>query len=239
MDETHEPAVDSPGLTDSVQISTRHYIASQHLWSAQHQARLCAEIEAAPGTAPLDIRHRTFAIGAVLSAVTFLESLVNETFQDAADASDHLSGRIAPLGEKCIALMGQFWNASESGSRYVNMLAKYQMALLFAERVKLDEAARPFQDAKLLVVIRNKLVHFRPAWKTQGEIGREERMLAGKFDENALMVGTGNPWFPDKCLGAGCAEWAWKSSLSLADEWTSRLGIPKVYAADLGSWPAP
>ena len=72
------------------------------------------------GKTPFDIQHRAYAVNAVLSAVVFLEALVNETFQDAADG--HAS-RIAPLDDRCIALMGEFWNASEAGGRYVGILA--------------------------------------------------------------------------------------------------------------------
>ena len=79
------------------------------------------------GKSAFDIQHRAYAVSAVLSAVVFLEALVNETFQDAADG--HAS-RIAPLDQRYIALMGEFWNASEMGGRYVSILDKYQMALL-------------------------------------------------------------------------------------------------------------
>ncbi len=44
--------------------------------------------------------HCGYAISAVLSAVAFLEALVNEVFQDAADTSTDASARIAPLGER-------------------------------------------------------------------------------------------------------------------------------------------
>jgi len=212
----------------------RHYVAGQHLWSARHHARLCAELEAEKtGRTAFDIRHRACAVSAVLSAVVFLEALVNETFQDAADGH---ARRIAPLGPRCIALMGEFWNA---GSRYVGVLDKFQMALLFADRPRLDPGAAPYQDAQLLIGIRNRLVHFRPAWTTAEEETKEEARVEGKFAPNALMAGMGNPWFPDKCLGAGCAQWSWKTSLALADEWTTRLGIPRPYQADNDSWPQP
>jgi hypothetical protein len=227
------------GFAASTGISSRHYIASQHLWAARHQARLCAELEADDDAAPFDIRHRTFAIGTVLSSVAFLEALVNEIFQDAADSATHISGRIEPLGEHCIALMAEFWNASEGGSRYVGVLDKFQMALLFADKPKFDSGANPYQDTKLLIGIRNRLVHFRPAWQTQGDIGRDEQRMRGKFADNRLMSELRNPWFPDKCLGAGCAEWSWQTSLRLADEWATRLEIPLTYVSDLGSWPQP
>jgi hypothetical protein len=216
-------------------VTTRHYVAGQHLWSARHHARLCKELESEnTDKTAFDIQHRAYAVGAVLSAVVFLEALVNETFQDAADGQP---SRIVPLDHHCIALMGEFWNASEAGGRYVGILDKYQMALLFADRPRLDPGAGPYQDAKLLIAIRNRLIHFRPASKS--EETKEELQLKGKFAPNALMASMGNPWFPDKCLGAGCAQWSWKTSLALTDEWTSRLGIPRPYQADNDSWPHP
>jgi hypothetical protein len=235
---------DTVGLTDVVQIASRHYEAGQHLWSARHYARLCAEREAERRTdAPVvEIRHRAYAASAVLSSVVFLESLVNEVFQDAADATeDQVGVRIAPLGRRCIALMGEYWEASDNG-RLIPLLSKFQMVLLFAEEPKFDRGVNPYQDASYLITIRNELVHFRPSWRTQGEENKLEQGLAGKFAENALMAGTGNPWFPNKCLGAGCAQWSWRTGRSLADEWTARLNIPRYYGDDSdrkNEWPKP
>jgi hypothetical protein len=231
---------DNVGISDAAQVASRHYLTSQQLWSARHYGRLCAEREqACTGRANFDIPHRGYAISAVLSAVAFLDALVNEVFQDAADSSNDVGARIAPLGKQCIALMAEFWNATEAGSRYVDVLTKFQMALLFADTPRLDAGANPYQDAKLLVLLRNQLVHFRPAWTTHGQETKLEKQLSDKFPPNALLAGTGNPWFPDKCLGAGCAEWAWKSSLALADEWTKRLSLPRAYQSDMDGWPLP
>jgi hypothetical protein len=224
-------------ITGALSVASRHYVAGQHLWSARHHARLCAELEAEKtGKTAFDIQHRAYAVNAVLSAVVFLEALVNETFQDAADGN---ASRIVPLDHRCIERMGEFWNDPEAPGQYARTLDKFQKALLLADRPQLDAGAAPYQDAKLLIGIRNRLVHFRPAWMTAGEESKEEAQLKGKFVQNALMAGMGNPWFPDKCLGAGCAQWSWKTSLALADEWTKRLGIPRPYQADNDSWPQP
>jgi hypothetical protein len=223
-------------IIGAMSVASRHYVAGQHLWSARHHARLCAELEAEKtGKTAFDIQHRAYAVSAVLSSVVFLEALVNETFQDAADGN---ASRIAPLDQRCIDLMGEYWNDSDGG-RHVSILEKFEKALLFADRPRLDRGATPYQDAKLLIGIRNRLVHFRPAWMTAGEQTKEEAKVKGKFAENALMAGKGNPWFPDKCLGAGCAQWSWETSLALADDWTKRLGIPRPYQADNDSWPQP
>ena len=232
------------GFSGSVRLTSRHYEAGLHLWSARHYSRLCIALESEKrSAAPLiDIQHRAYASSAVLSSAVFLESLVNEVFQDAADATeDQVNTRIAPLGARCIAVMGEYWQASDNG-RNVLTLSKLQMALLFAEKPKFDRGANPYQDAKLLIDIRNGLVHFRPAWRTAGEETKLEEGLKGKFAENSLLTGTGNPWFPDKCLAAGCAEWSWRTAHALADEWTGRLGLPRYYGDDndrKADWPHP
>jgi hypothetical protein len=71
MTETHDVhAVASGGGVASARLTSRHYIASQHLWPAQHHARLYAEAEVErSGKAHFDIRHRAYSIGGVLSAL--------------------------------------------------------------------------------------------------------------------------------------------------------------------------
>jgi len=114
------------------------------------------------------------------------------------------------------------------------------MALLFAGKPKLKAGAYPYQDAKLFISIRNDLVHFRPVTQTHGEEMAREKQLKGKFAENALMLGAGNPWFPAKCLGAGCAQWSGQTSMALADEWTARLDLARDYNDPAkNGWPQP
>ena len=44
-----------------------------------------------------------------------------------------------------------------------------------------------------------------------------------------------NPWFPDRCLGAGCAAWSASTARAVADEWTKRLGLPRFYELDMAA----
>jgi hypothetical protein len=53
-------------------------------------------------------------------------------------------------------------------------------------------------------------------------------MLQGKFNLNPL-TGAGNPFYPDKCLGHGCAEWAVNSSIKFVDEFFEKLGSTPVF----------
>ena len=125
----------------------------------------------------------------------------------------------------------------------MSVLDKYQMALLFANKPKFDEGANLYQDAALLISIRNKLVHFRTKWRTHGQESVSERKFEKKLAErvapNALLAATDRPWFPDKCLGAACANWACATSRQLADEWSGCLCLFRSYASDLKSYPEP
>jgi hypothetical protein len=115
-------------IIGALSVASRHYVAGQHLWSARHYARLCAELEAEKtGKTAFDIRHRAYAVSAVLSAVVFLEALVNETFQDAADGN---ASRIAPLDHRCIERMAEFWNSPKG--RRAGTRRKFQKALVVA-----------------------------------------------------------------------------------------------------------
>ena len=67
-----------------------------------------------------------------------------------------------------------------------------------------------------------------------------ERRLRGKFADNALMAGSGNPWWPDHCLGHGSSQWAYESALALANGVSEALGIEPNYRRHLESgWLAP
>jgi hypothetical protein len=196
-----------------VLVQSRYYLASQHRWTAEHNARLCRDLETEllSRGQQFSVQHRSYAITSVISAVAFMESVVNEVFQDAAEYQTvSARERLDPLSTEDINRMGRFWTAS--GERYMSVLDKYQMALLLASKDQLDEGSNPYQNAKYLVTIRNNLVHFRPSTHQHGEQQRLERAVADKFPPNGLLATAKTPWFPAKCLGAGCAQWACETS---------------------------
>jgi hypothetical protein len=87
-----------------------------------------------------------------------------------------------------------------------------------------------YSQAHLTLRLRNALHHFEP--DTLGETVPQlplERELRGKFAANQMMAGMGNPYFPDHCLGAGCAEWAWRSCKAFADYFFKGVRIKANY----------
>ncbi|HEY3117090.1 MAG TPA: hypothetical protein VGK54_10135 [Chloroflexota bacterium] len=64
-----------------------------------------------------------------------------------------------------------------------------------------------------------------------------EKRLRGKFDDNRLMEGSGNPWWPSHGLGYGCSAWAVRSARALADRVLDNVGInPNYRRIEAGGW---
>lgn len=128
-------------------------------------------------------------------------------------------------------IWASFWESVGNG-RY-SLLGKYQMALLLSGAGQFDKGAQPYQDAQLLIDFRNGLVHFRPDWHDSGK-KRKFDSLGDRFHQSGLLSDEdGSDWLTVKALGASGADWALATAKAFADEWTSRLGIPKLYDQDL------
>jgi hypothetical protein len=222
---------DKGTATDTMRIVVRNYFSSHLLSSATRLANLAKQIEDRhTGMARFDLEHRTYALSSIVSAVGFLEAMINELFQDAYDDHAPDGGAITLLNTNTRQLMAEYWRAIEQGERG-RILDKYQALLRFAGQPVMEEGKQPFQHAKLAVQLRNAIVHFRPEDLSADEPAKMETRLHSKFPDNRLMAGAGNPWWPDHCLGWGCADWAIRSVTALADHVVNAVDIRPNYRA--------
>jgi hypothetical protein len=212
-------------------VTMRNYLSTHHLYAARYAAEAAAEREAAvrkPGIGVFDMRHRGYVLGAITESVAFMEAAVNELFQDAADGKTE---SLAGLPD-CVTLLALDWRQTDGRKK---TLDKYNFMLASAGKQPLPADHREMQGAAMLVRLRNYVVHYQPddvSTETPHRIGKT---LEGLFPPNALMVDAGNPWFPDKTLGAGCAEWAWRSARRLTEAFARELGLRLNYqVADFG-----
>jgi hypothetical protein len=224
--------------TGHVQAVSRHNLSSNHLWAASHFAFLAGEIEhryekAAWGEAlmPFYREHQAYVTGCVTSTSSFLESLINEMFKDAEDRSP----RLGSIDHKFIEIISGLWSVEHFRS-HAKILEKYQTYLCLTSSDTFSTDGYPYRDVKLMLDIRNSLVHFKPEYGSseldQDDTQRDPhkkltRSLRGKFSHNKIggLASTGNPFFPMKCLGFGCAEWSVRSAISFVDEFCLRLGV--------------
>jgi hypothetical protein len=209
-------------------VMMRVYFSSYHLWAAQHFARCAEEIENEPGETPrFDIKHRANVTGAVLSATAFVEAAVNELFKDVVDGHESY---ISVVDDGSRKLIKAFWELTEERNRSpFSILDKYQIVLTFCREEQFPAGAQPYQDADLAIKLRNELMHYKPesyGGETQHKFFKQ---LPTKFADNPLMAGSGNPYFPDKCLGSPCAKWVIQAAQALADTFFERLKLVPIY----------
>jgi hypothetical protein len=110
-------------------------------------------------------------------------------------------------------------------------LDKYQALLRFAGQSALREEDQPYKDAALVIQLRNAIAHYRPEDLSADKPHDMERHLRGRFPNNRLMEGAGDPWWPDKCLGWCCADWSIRAVTALADHVVDAVGIRPNYVA--------
>jgi hypothetical protein len=210
-------------------IAMRSYFSTHHLWTAIRHAHEARTIEAShAGRSQFDRAHRSYVLSSILSSVAYLEGMVNELFEDADDGHGLTGdGYLSPLTTDVQRAMGAFW-ATNKKNRRLSIVDKYQQLVGCAGLPRMDAGKAPIQDVTLVIKLRNALVHYTPE-HVAADVAHELDALRPRFDANPLMVGTGNAWWPDHCLGAGCADWAHQSVTALADTVAERLGIQPNY----------
>jgi len=219
---------------DTITIKRRTYYSISHIQAAAQFAKLSANIERAYNgrwSDELFHEHRAYVTGCVFAAVSFLEATINELFADAVDNPEALKR----LNPEVRALIADMWRLGVPRPAAFSILEKFKIALTLA-RKQMFAVGPPYEDVVHLVRLRNALVHYEPEWITtisQSDVeavavGKFQEKLGGKFPLNPL-AGEGDPFFPNKCLGYGCAKWAVTTSLKFADEFFSRMGLTPTY----------
>ena len=217
-----------------------NYFSQQFLTAADLSAKAAAEAEGKLTTFhPLspDRAHYAHVTAAIIMSVTALEAWINEFYWDCANASPDRTKGIADANR---ARLGKLWSSDDPGLERRAILDKYFVAL----DVGLDKSADSLvgvvecADAKALIALRNVLVHFKPeavqfdahTVRERNEWSRLERSLERKFAENPHA--TGMPFFPHRCISAGCASWAVSTATRFIELFQSHGGFtrPKLSA---------
>lgn len=169
-------------------------------------------------------------IGGLISSVSFLECFINEIYINIADDDIWICCDIAPHKAELVRKM---WTRNIPRTAKYGILEKYDILLDLIEKQSFDKGKFPYQDANLLVEIRNELVHFEPRWykfdteaKTQDPINphKLESKLKGKFKPSQLHK-TAYFLFPHYCFSSDCLYWAFNSAKCMATELAKNAGF--------------
>ena len=210
-------------------VDYRIYFSNFHKYSAQFLAEQAGKIENEKcDDAEKLFQHRAYVIGSILSSVTFLETNINELY---SDANHYIYHNLKGLSDEVIGLMRRLWDRGIPRTARFSIIEKYEVALDLVNK-SFDRSGSVFNDAKALIYLRNELVHTEPEWqnlknwipKSQKDMHKIEKWLRHKFPLNKLAE-SHEPFFPNKCLGVGCAKWATNAILNFNLDFCNKMGI--------------
>ena len=227
-------------ISDETEIRFRDCFSVRYIQSAAILCRLGYAIEKEfekTGEVSQEsvLSHEAFILHSVLSSVAFLESTINELY---SDATDNASFSPDEGNTALFRKIAEGWHNEKNYDR-APLLTRYQKILTLTGNQPFAEQDPAFINVRNLIAIRNFLVHYQREWvvvanrrkpgdhgATRGE--KFEDLLRHAFRENPF-AGRNLPFFPDRCLGHGCAEWAVLNSLIVTDTFFERLGIAAPY----------
>lgn len=225
----HEHIRESSPHSDAYEADVKNSLAVHHLLAAEFFALQAEALERSSRHAGSVSNSCSYAIGAVLTSVAFLEAMITDIYLGAVDGPP--SSPFADFIQT--EAVANEWR-SPKNPRW-SLLEKYDRALEVAGARGYKPTDRLRNDADSLVHLRDSLVHYRPEWDNNLNRHKEvEKRLAGKFAESAFSDGT-QAFFPHRCLGAGCARWAVMVATNFAIDVRTRLGLSEGFPVDHAS----
>jgi len=197
-----------------------HSFQREHLLAAGYFVALARRLEARGAAAVGEegmTRHRACVTGAIVSSVAFLESSINELYLEFKSTGEN--GNSHPSRAHTLA---QLWPSVDGAA----LTLRYQVALQAVDAERFNERRATYRNVQRLLELRDALVHHQPERHSEDRRHQSlQRRLRSLFPPNTLLAARAR-WFPDLCLGAGCATWALRSAKAFSDEFCGRMAIP-------------
>lgn len=210
----------------NITLRQKSAFALQHLKAAAKFSRQCGKIQEQNIGNPLGAFYddqMACVSAAVMLSVASLESNVNEYLSEPEKLFPDLNDQAR--SEVCELISP------------LSILDKYQKVLSIRGGNVYDKGSNPFQDADILVALRNELVHFHPEWHDEQE---RHRTLGGKlqykFELSPFITEETGVLFPQRIISHGCTKWAVKSTLVFMENFSNRLEVGsrfREFGADL------
>jgi len=211
----------SVSMAGTLTADVRTSMTGHLLRGASLQARSAAGIEARSVdeiTEDDQAMHRSLVVGAIMQATAALECEIWEVM--AFGPGHHLVSN--GIDADALAFLAPIADQIDGQS----VLERYRMVLHLLRKPALSSNEQPWQDAALVVKLRNELVHYKSRWGQDLERSKLLRALPAKTGDKPPFVPDGTNYFPYRCLSAACAAWATRSCFALLDTFYGNLGFP-------------
>jgi hypothetical protein len=194
--------------------------STQYLAAAQQfaqSARVFEDRHGAGYTHEERVRYRADVTGAIIAAAAYLEAWIDELYVDLWRMTQN--DQRHPRRE--LTSLHRVWsNATDA-----EVLQRYQQALAVADGDRYQANREPYASADAVIRLREYLVEYTPKSVLKDEEGEMEKRLQALFSASSIAEADA-PWFPDRCMGAGCAEWAVKVVQDFTDDFSKRMQLP-------------
>lgn len=177
-----------------------------------------------------------FVMGSVLCSVAFLEARINELLSDLAEEPP-TAPWLPPVEKHSAFAINRIVELGLLQKARLPTLEKYELVLSTLGAPAFEKDQSPYQDVRLLILLRNAIVHFEPEWLTasqstlpQADQHRLERALHGRFSLSPFVPEI-VPFFPRRCLSAGCARWAADSVSLFTKAFAEKIGLDLLLPA--------
>jgi hypothetical protein len=209
-------AADSAELSESISIDVRYTFTAQFLRAATRFSHLAADIEAKAASDD-EVVHRGLVVGAIMQATAALETEIWEVMR--YGPGHHLgSGGVDEAGRALLTPIADVIDATD-------VLSRYNVVLHVLGKDRFDTGAMPWQDAALVVRLRNELVHYKSRWGSELERTKFLIALESKGHAKPRFIQAGSNFFPHAALRAACAAWATRSCVEFLEGFYASLEI--------------
>jgi hypothetical protein len=205
----------------TLMADVRTSLTGQFLGAAAMQARAASEMESrpVPGITESDkVMHRGLVVGAIMQAIAALEC---EIWEVTVHGPGHHLGSNG-IDAEAQAFLRPLADTIDKES----VLDRYRSVLHLLRKPPLSSGEQPWQDAALVVRLRNELIHYKSRWGQDLDRSRFLRALQAKTEPKPPFIPDGMNFFPYRCLSAACASWGTRSCFALLDSFYARLGFP-------------
>lgn len=230
---------DNITITEHVSVKAKVFFSPTHLMSADLFAEKSRQIETAyeeTGNQSARDEHMIYSSNAVLASVSFLETNINEFFCDIRDGWHGFKDVISPEN---LAAMRKMWDLEVPRTASYSIVNKYNIALVLAQKEPFDKGGALYRDVFNIIRLRNALIHYEPEvvdiWDTdvkplpKSSINHKwERTLKKTFKPSPFYP-DGHIYFPQRCIGYGCAIWSLRNAVMFADQFYEKIGMKPSY----------
>jgi hypothetical protein len=203
------------GTIDAFYNFTPQFLQGAFMFAAQ-----ALEIEETNGSKvsdDLEMRHRALVVAAVTQAEAALESAISEVLMHGP--GHHLGSNGVDADKREFLI-----NIADDIDK-LPTLVKYQLVLDLLQKRRFEKGSQPFQDADLLVKLRNELIHYKSHTGQKMSAKKLFSSLRSLKHKRAPFISPQSPYFPHICLSATCAKWASSTAVKLINGFCKKIDI--------------